>query len=265
MLFETHAHYDTSRFDQDRDALLAALPGAGVGWVVDPGCDLPSSRAAVELAERFPHVYAAVGFQPEECGGYRPENLQAIRTLAESHPGKVVAIGEIGLDYYWPENPGRELQKRCFRDHMALARELDLPVIVHDREAHQDCLSIVKEFPGVHGVFHCYSGAVEDAKTLVKLGWYLSFTGVITFKNARKAPEVIAALPLDRIMIETDSPYLAPVPNRGKRNDSRNLVYIRDKIAEIRGISPQEVEAATTENALRFFHLNRGAAQDESN
>lgn len=256
MLFETHAHYDTSRFDEDRDELLAALPGAGVCRVVNPGCDLPSSRAAVALAERFPHVYAAVGIHPEDCGGYRPEDLDAIRALALSHPDQVVAIGEIGLDYYWPENPDRDTQKRCFRDHLALAQELDLPVIVHNREAHQDCLSIVKEFPRVRGVFHCYSGAVEDAKTLVKLGWHLSFTGAITYKNARKAPEVIAALPLDRIMIETDSPYLTPVPNRGKRNDSRNLVYIRDRIAEIRGISPEEVEAATTENALRFFRLN---------
>ena len=255
MLFETHAHYDTDRFDEDRDSLLASLPECGIGWVVDPGCDIPSSRKAVELAKRFPHVYAAVGFQPEECAGYTSADLQVIRGLAVENRGRVVAIGEIGLDYYWPENPDRELQKCCFRDHMALAQELDLPVIVHDREAHQDCLSIVKEFPAVHGVFHCYSGAVEDAKTLVRLGWSLSFTGVITFKNARKALEVIAALPMDRIMIETDSPYLAPVPNRGRRNDSRNLVYIRDRIAEIRGITPAEVESATTENALRFFRL----------
>jgi TatD DNase family protein len=252
MLFETHAHYDTDRFDNDREALLASLPDQGIGWVVDPGCDLPSSQRAVELALRHPHVYAAVGFQPEECGSYCEADLAAIRALALSTP-KVVAIGEIGLDYYWPENPGRALQKRCFRDHMALAQELNLPVIVHDREAHADSLAIVKEFPQVRGVFHCYSGAVEDAKTLVRLGWSLSFTGVITFKNARKALEVIAALPEDRIMLETDSPYLAPVPNRGKRNDSRNLVYIRDKVAEIRGVTPEEVERFTTDNARRFF------------
>lgn len=257
MIFETHAHYDVPRFDSDRDELLNSLPEQGIGWVVDPGCDIPSSQKAVELARRFPHVYAAVGVHPEDCGSYVPEDLEVIRTLAVENPGKVVAIGEIGLDYYWPDNPDRETQKRCFRDHLALARELGLPVIVHNREAHQDCLSIVKEFPEVRGVFHCYSGAVEDAKTLVKLGWNLSFTGAITYKNARKAPEVIAALPLDRIMLETDSPYLAPVPHRGERNDSRNLVYIRDKIAEIRGITPEEVEEATTQNALRFFGLSR--------
>ncbi len=252
MLFDTHAHYDTDRFDADRDALLASLPGEGVGWVVDPGCDIPSSQKAAELAERFPHVYAAVGFQPESCGGYQSADLAEIYALAKDNP-RVVAIGEIGLDYYWPENPPRELQRQCFRDHMALAQELDLPVIVHDREAHQDSLAIVREFPRVRGVFHCYSGSAEDAKTLVRLGWSLSFTGVITFKNARKAPEVVAMLPEDRIMIETDSPYLAPVPNRGKRNDSRNLRYICAKVAELRGISPEEAEALTTRNALRFF------------
>lgn len=253
MLFDTHAHYDDEAFDADRDALLTALPDCGVGLVIDPGCDLTSSRRAVELAAAYPHVYAAVGIHPENCGGCTDDDLAALRPLAQQP--KVVAIGEIGLDYYWPENPDRDLQKKCFRDHMALAQELGLPVIVHDREAHQDAMAIVREFPQVRGVFHCYSGAVEDAKMLVRLGWSLSFTGVITFKNARKAPEVIAALPEDRIMIETDSPYLAPVPNRGKRNDSRNLIYIRDRIAEIRGTTPEHVEEFTTRNALRFFGL----------
>ena len=254
MLFDTHAHYDASRFDPDRDEVLSSLPGAGIGWVVDPGCDIPSSQKAVELARTYPHVYAAVGFQPEECGDYTSAHLEQIRALALSCP-KVVAIGEIGLDYYWKENPPRELQQQCFRDHLALAQELGLPVIVHDREAHQDSLSIVREFPQVQGVFHCYSGSLEDAKTLVKLGWSLSFTGVVTFKNARKALEVAAAIPADRLMLETDSPYLAPEPNRGKRNDSRNLVYIRDKIAALRGISPQELEEQTTRNALNFFGI----------
>ena len=254
MLFDTHAHYDAHQFDEDRDALLAALPGQGVGWVVDPGCDVVSSQKAVELANRFPHVYAAVGFQPEECGDYTEKELEKIHALAVSSP-KVVAIGESGLDYYWPENPDRELQKKCFRDHMALARELNLPVIVHDREAHQDSLTIVKEFPTVRGVFHCYSGCVEDAKTLVKLGWNVSFTGVITFKNARKAVEVAAALPAEHIMIETDSPYMAPVPNRGKRNDSRNVEYVCRRLAEIRGMEYEEMKAITTANALKFFNI----------
>ena len=259
MLFDTHAHYDSPRFDADREAVLAALPAAGIGWVVDPGCDLPSSRKAVELARNFDHVYAAVGFQPEECGDYQPSDLEAIRELARSSP-KVVAIGEIGLDYYWKENPPREQQRQVFRDHMALAQELDLPVIVHDREAHGDSLAIVREFPRVRGVFHCYSGSLEDAKTLVKLGWSLSFTGVLTFKNARKALEVAAALPADRIMLETDAPYMAPEPNRGKRNDSRNLVYIRDRLALLRGITPREVEEQTTRNALRFFGIPEASA-----
>ncbi len=254
MLFETHAHYDAEQFDADRDSLLAQLPDRGIGWVVNPGCDLPSSRRAVALANRFPHVWAAVGYQPEECGGYREEDLAELYALVKENP-RVVAIGEVGLDYYWPENPDPEKQKKCFRDHMALAKELDLPVIVHSREAARDSMEIVREFPGVRGVFHCYAGAVEDAKMLVRLGWSLSFTGVITFKNARKAPEVIAALPEDRIMIETDSPYMSPVPNRGKRNDSRNLRYICDKIAEIRGISPEEAEVLTTANARSFFGL----------
>ncbi len=252
MLFETHAHYDSERFDEERAALLAALPEQGVGWVVNPGCDIATSEKAIAIANTFPHVYAAVGFQPEDCGSYNEAALARIYELAKQEK-KVVAIGEIGLDYYWEENPPRELQRKCFRDHMALAQELDLPVIVHSREAAQDSMAIVREFPKVRGVFHCYAGAIEDAKMLVRLGWSISFTGVITFKNARRAPEVIAALPDDRIMIETDAPYMAPVPNRGKRNDSRNLRYICDRVAEIRGISPAEAEALTTENARRFF------------
>lgn len=255
MLFDTHAHYDDAQFDEDRDALLASLPEQGIGWVVDPGCDVTSSRKAVAIAKAHPHVYAAVGYQPEECGEYNEERLAEIAELARTNRDKVVAIGEIGLDYHWPENPDRALQKQCFRDHLALAQELDLPVIVHDRDAHQDSMSIIREFPKVRGVFHCYSGSTEDAKMLVRLGWNLSFTGVVTFKNARKALEVIEMLPEDRIMLETDSPYLAPVPNRGKRNDSRNLIYIRDKIAEIRGVTPEQVEAFTTENALKFFRI----------
>ena len=254
MLFETHAHYDTGRFDEDRPEVLNALPAAGVGWVVDPGCDLPSSRRAVELARQYPHVYAAVGFQPEECAGYTDVDLAQIRALALSEP-KVVAIGEIGLDYYWPENPDRDLQKKCFRDHMALAQELGLPVIVHDREAHQDAMAIVREFPQVRGVFHCYSGAVEDAKMLVRLGWSLSFTGVITFKNARKAPEVIAAVPLERMMVETDAPYLTPVPFRGKRNDSGYVHLVAEKIAQLKGLPTEQVERQTWENGVRFFGI----------
>ena len=253
MLFDTHAHYDDEAFDPDRREVLAGLPQRGVGLVVDPGCTLTSSEKAVALAAEFPHVYAAVGLHPENCHDFQPEQIERLRQLARRE--KVVAIGEVGLDYYWEENPPRALQQEVLRRQLALAEELKLPVIFHDREAHGDSLAIVREFPAVRGVFHCFSGSVEMAEELLKLGWMLSFNGAITFKNARKAPEVIAALPEDRIMIETDSPYLAPVPNRGKRNDSRNLIYIRDRIAEIRGTTPEHVEEFTTRNALRFFGL----------
>ena len=252
-LFDTHAHYDARQFDPDRDQVLAALPGHGVELVVNPGCDLASSRRAVELARCYPFVYAAVGIHPEECGDWEEAQLDELRLLAALP--RVVAVGEIGLDYYWEENPPRELQRRVFRAQMALARELGLPVIVHDREAHQDCLQIVRQHPNVTGVYHCYSGSLEDAKTLVKLGWMLSFTGVVTYKNARKSLEVIEWLPMDRIMIETDSPYLTPEPFRGKRNDSGKVHLVAETIARVKGLSPEEVAQITLENGKRFFNI----------
>ena len=253
MIFDTHAHYDASAFNKDRDELLSSLPRRGVGLVVDPGCTVESSRAAVELAERYPHVWAAVGIHPEDCAGASEADFQAIRALAE-HP-KAVAIGEIGLDYYWEQNPPREFQQTVFRRQLALARELDMPVIVHDREAHGDSLAIVKEFPEVRGVFHCYSGSPEMAAELVKLGWYLGFDGPVTYKNARRALEAADVTPLDRIVVETDSPYMSPVPNRGKRNDSTNLPYVVEKLAERKGVSPEEMERIVWENGLRLFRL----------
>ncbi len=253
MLFDTHAHYDAEQFDADRDEVLGALPGAGIALAVNPGCDLPSSRAAVALAERYDFLYAAVGYHPENCAPYRPEDLEALRELAE-HP-KVVAIGEIGLDYYWEENPPREFQQQVFRDQLALAAELELPVIVHDREAHADSLAMIREFPQVRGVFHCFSGSAEMAEELVKLGWMVSFTGVLTYKNARKAVEAARAVPLERVMIETDSPYMAPVPHRGKRNDSRYVRPICERLAEIKGVSFAECARVTRENGKRFFGI----------
>lgn len=253
MLFDTHAHYDSRQFDADRDQVLSALPGQGVGLVVNPGCDLDSSRQAIGIAERYPFVYAAVGVHPEDCAGWQDTDVDELRSLA-AHP-KVVAIGEIGLDYYWKENPPREFQQRVFRAQLALAWELDLPVIVHDREAHADSLSIVREFPRVRGVFHCYSGSAEMARELVDLGWMLSFTGVLTYKNARRAVEAAQTVPLDRLMIETDSPYMAPVPHRGKRNDSGYVRHICERLADIKGVSFEECARITLENGKRFFGI----------
>ena len=253
LIFDTHAHYDDAQFDADREALLSAMPENGVGLILDPGCDPESSRAAIALAEQYPHIYAAVGYHPENCAPYTDADLDILRRLAQ-HP-KVVAIGEIGLDYYWEQNPPKEFQQAVFRAQLALARELDLPVIVHDREAHADCLAIVKEFPGVRGVFHCYSGSVEMARELWKLGWYTGFDGPVTYKNARKTVEVAAEVPLERLLLETDSPYMAPVPKRGTRNDSRNIAHIAAKIAEVRGMTADEVIRIAADNGKRLFGI----------
>ena len=252
-IFDTHAHYDDSRFDGDRDAVLAALPEAGVELVLDPGCDLPSSRAAAALAERYGHVYAAAGIHPENCAGFQDADLAALRQLL-AQP-KVAAIGEIGLDYYWAENPPRDFQQMVFRKQLALAEELDLPVIVHDREAHGDSLSIIREFPAVTGVFHCFSGSPEMAEELLKRGWYLGFDGPITYKNARRAPEVAAITPLERMVVETDAPYLSPAPVQGRRNDSRYLPHVIAKLAEWKGVTPEEMTRITCENGKRLFRL----------
>jgi TatD DNase family protein len=252
MLFDTHAHYYASAFNEDRDEVLSSLPGEGVGLVLCPGNDLWSSHRCIEMAEQYPYIYAAAGIHPEDALNLPEDWLAQIEEMA-AHP-KVKAIGEIGLDYYWKEVP-HDLQKEVFRAQLALAEKLDLPVIVHDREAHADCLAIVKEFPKVRGVFHCYSGSAEDAKTLVKLGWYLGFNGAVTFKNAKKAPEVAAWVPADRLLVETDAPYLAPVPHRGKRCDSAMISHVLDFLASIRPESREELERITWENALRFYNL----------
>ena len=240
MLFDTHAHYDDDQFDGDRETLLTSLPEQGVGLVVNPGCTVASSRTAVELARRFPHVYAAVGIHPENCGDFRPEDLDAIRALARED--KVVAIGEIGLDYYWPENPPRPLQQQVLRSQLALARELSLPVIIHDRDAHADTMAIVREFPGLRGVFHCFAGSVEMARELVDMGWYLSFNGAATFKNARMTSGAFRA-------------FLNPVPYRGRRNDSTYVHLVAEKIAQLRDMTPAAAEQATWENGKRFFGI----------
>ena len=253
-LFDTHAHYDADAFDADRMEVLSSMPGQGVELILNPGCDLKSSQTAVELAGRFPFVYAAVGVHPEECADWNAEHdIPVLEALAQNH--KVRAIGEIGLDYHWAENPPRELQQQAFHAQLDLAEKLDLPVIVHDRDAHHDCLEIVRAHPNVTGVYHCYSGGVEDAKTLMKLGWMISFTGSITFKNARRALEVIDLLPLDRMMIETDSPYMSPEPFRGRRNDSGRVHLVAEAITRRKGLDPEEVARITLENGKRFFRI----------
>ncbi|MBR2666530.1 MAG: TatD family hydrolase [Oscillospiraceae bacterium] len=252
-IFDTHAHYDSHKFDSDRDELLASMPDRGIAYILNPGCELDSSRTAIALAERHPFVYAAVGVHPEDCQDWEDSHVDILRALAD-HP-KVKAIGEIGLDYYWKENPPRELQQHVLRAQMALAEELDLPVIIHDREAHADSMAIVRDFPHVRGVFHCYSGAVEQAKELMDLGWMISFTGSITYKNARRALEVIAALPMDRMMLETDAPYMTPVPHRGRRNDSSYIPFMAEKMAEIKSLPVEDVIRQTRENGLRFFRI----------
>ncbi len=253
LIFDTHAHYDDEQFDADRAELLASLPANGVGLIVDPGCDLETSRKALAIAEQHSHVYAAVGWHPENCGPFVPSDIDALREMAK-HP-KVVAIGEIGLDYHWAENPPKEHQWDVLRRQLALAVELDLPVIIHDRDAHADCFAIVSEFPALRGVFHCYSGSVEMARELWKRGWYVGFDGPLTYKNARKTVEVAAEAPLDRILIETDAPYLSPVPLRGTRNDSRNLVHVVEKLAEVRGMTPEAIIARTMENGKCLFGI----------
>ena len=254
MYFDTHAHYYDRAFDADRDDVLAALPAAVVDLALCPGCDLESSRRSVALAEQYPHLYAAVGFHPENLEGARLSDLAEIEAMA-AHP-RVKAIGEIGLDYYWEKDPDRRrIQRDFFSAQLSLAEQLDLPAIVHDREAHRDSLDMVRAHPNARGVFHCYSGGVEDAKTLVIMGWMVSFTGVITFKNARRALEVIQWLPMDRIMIETDAPYMAPEPYRGRRNDSRYVFRMAEAIARVKGLEPEEMARITLDNGKRFFNI----------
>lgn len=244
-IFDSHAHYDDARFDEDRDALLSSLPGKGVCGIIDIGCDLESSRKAVALAEKYPYVWAAVGYHPEQAALRTDEGLAELRQLL-SHP-KVVAIGEIGLDYYWPE-PDHETQKRVLIEQLKLARELQKPVILHVRDASEDALTILKAHP-VRGVMHCFSGSPETAREVLKLGLYIGFTGVLTFKNARKPVEACAAVPLDRLLLETDCPYMAPEPFRGKECHSGMIRFTAQKVADIKQVPLEEVLRITEQNA----------------
>ena len=253
MIFDTHAHLDDRAFDADRTQLLDRLPEEGIALVMNPGCSLASSREAVRLANQYDYLFAAVGSHPDAADEVNEETLRQYHRLCTDNP-KVKAIGEIGLDYHYEDIP-RDIQKLAFRAQMDLARELDLPVIVHEREAHEDGMKIAAEFPTVTGVFHCYSGSLEMARWLIERGWYIGFGGVLTFKNARKALEVASNIPLERIVLETDCPYMAPEPYRGKRNDPGKLYRVAEKLAELRGLTVEEVQAVTLENGKRLYRI----------
>ncbi len=252
MIFDTHAHYDDEAFEEDREELLAQMEPAGIGGIVNVGASLQGVRASRELAERHPFVWAAVGVHPDEVGSLNEEALHWLYELCRKP--KTVAVGEIGLDYYWDKEP-HEVQKQWFIRQLQMAKETGLPVNIHSREAAQDTFDIMKEHHAgtTGGIIHCFSSSAQMALEYVKLGYYIGIGGVVTFKNARVMKEVAAAVPLDRIVVETDCPYLAPAPNRGKRNSSLYLPLVIEEIARIRGVSAQEVEDATWENAHRVY------------
>ena len=253
MIFDTHAHMDDRAFEEDQEELLSRLPQEGIALLMNPGCSQASSLAAVELAKRHDYLYAAVGSHPDAADEVNEAALECYRSLCRENP-KVKAIGEIGLDYHYEDIP-RDIQQRAFRAQMALAREENLPVIVHEREAHEDGMNIVAEYPEVTGVFHCYSGSLEMAKWLIDRGWYIGFGGVLTFKNARKALEVATNIPLERIVLETDCPYMAPEPFRGKRNDPGKLYRAAEKLAQLRGMTAEEIQAVTLENGKTLYRI----------
>ena len=252
MIFDTHAHYDDEQFNEDRVELLNSMEEQGVGTIINVSATYNSCRKVIALAKEYPFVYAAVGIHPDEVGSLNEETFAQMKELFKEE--KVVAVGEIGLDYHY-EDPPRDVQQRAFRMQMELAQKLSLPVVIHEREAHEDGLRIISDFPDVTGVFHCFSGSPEMAAELLKPGWYLGFDGPITNKNAKRAPEVAAITPLDRMVVETDAPYMAPVPMRGKRNDSRYLPYVIEKLAEWKGVTAEEMTRVTWENGRRLFRI----------
>lgn len=254
MIFETHAHYDDDRFEEDRHKILTSLPEAGIGIVINSGASVESTRDTVELAKKYNHVYAAVGVHPSEIAELDEEFFEWMRSQASWE--KTVAIGEIGLDYYWDKEPEiQERQRYWFGRQIELARETELPIIVHSRDAAADTLQVMKEHHAheVPGVIHCYSYSKEMAFEFMKMGYFIGVGGVVTFKNAKKLIETVEAIPLERILLETDCPYMAPEPYRGKRNSSLYLPYVVKKIAEIKGISADEVERVTEANARKLF------------
>lgn len=255
MIFETHAHYDDPRFDSDREELLAQLEQKGIGRVIDVGASIETTKQALALAEKYDFVYAAAGVHPSDIGDLNDETFEWLRQQTK-HP-KTVAVGEIGLDYYWDkETEVQRKQRYWFRRQMELAREAGLPIIIHSRDAAADTMRVMKECHAeeIAGVIHCYSYSPEMAEEFAEMGYYIGVGGVVTFKNAKKLKQTVASLPLERLLLETDCPYMAPEPYRGKRNDSTLIPYVVEKIAEIKGIPAETVEAVTWENAQRLFH-----------
>lgn len=253
-IFDSHAHYDDERFDEDRESLIPSLAAGGVRAVINAGADMKTSRRGLAYTKQYEYFYCAVGIHPQAAGEYTPKDLLELSALCREP--KVVAIGEIGLDYHY-EQPDREVQKAAFAAQLSLARQLEKPVIIHSRDATADIISYLKKYRP-KGVVHCYSGSVETAKELLSMGLYLGFTGVVTFQNARQVAEVVAATPLSRLLLETDCPYMAPAPHRGKRCDSRMIELTAQRIAEIKGIPTQELVDIATENTCRLFGITLG-------
>ncbi len=256
MIFDTHAHYDNDAFDEDRESLLSGLPGQGIGAVVNIGASISTSENTLELTRKYPFIYGAAGVHPNETGELNDHLIECLREMAEDP--KMVAIGEIGLDYYWDEQD-RETQKYWFARQLDLARETGLPVVIHSRDAAKDTLDIMKEQKAgdIGGVIHCFSYGVELAREYLNMGFYLGIGGVLTFKNARKLKEVVEYMPTDRLVLETDCPYLSPAPYRGKRNSSLFLTYVVEAVSRIKGISREQVEQITYDNAGRLYGLAR--------
>mgnify|MGYP001284803063 CR=1 FL=1 len=250
MYFESHAHFDAIQFKEDREELLGLLPSCGIDYLVNVGCDVKSSKQSIRLAERYDYIYAAVGIHPHELYDMSSKTMEELRRLSQHK--KVVALGEMGLDYYYDTHP-RELQQFWFRQQLRLAESVNKPVIIHSRDASQETFDIIAASNVRRGVIHCYSGAAPMAVEYTKMGYYIGIGGVVTFPNSKKIVEVVEAIPLEKILIETDSPYLAPIPNRGKRNDSRNLEFIVNKIAEIKETTPEIVAEITGKNGQNLF------------
>lgn len=254
-IFDTHAHYDDTAFDADREELLAALPQKGVELAVDCATDLVTSAHIVEMVHKYDYIYAALGYHPEQAGDERKGDLDTIAGFLQNEP-KAVAVGEIGLDYHYKDGTPRETQIDLFSRQLALAKDLHLPVVIHDRDAHQDTLELLKKYRP-QGVVHCFSGSVEMMEEVVKLGMYIGLGGAVTFKNAKKPVAVAAAVPLDRLLLETDCPYMAPTPHRGERNDSSLIAFVAEKIGEVRGMDPQEVVNAANANGRRLYGIEQ--------